>query len=181
MCAQVYSVSSFVHSRFANENSLPYMPPIYSIQLMSCSFKQKQIYTSGILYVRALATATERHAFALFLCSQRWIFVVSSWSLPPFFGSLQIWRWCTLMDKKRAEWIGEQVTVKHIFVEIKKTKRAREGHIMRRQDDWWTLRVASWVDSKGKRAWQGAVEGRVGGSDQEICGNNVALTSPEQG
>lgn len=41
-----------------------------------------------------------------------------------------------LRDKKRAEWIREQMGVKDILVKIKK-KWAGAGHIARRQDNHW--------------------------------------------
>ena len=57
----------------------------------------------------------------------------------------------TLRDKKRAEWIREQTRVKDILVEIKKKKWVWAGHVMRRQDNRWSLRVTEWIPREGKR------------------------------
>ena len=56
----------------------------------------------------------------------------------------------TLRDKKRAEWIREQTRVKDILVEIKKKKWTWAGHVMRRQDNRWSLRVTEWIP-RGRR------------------------------
>ncbi len=55
----------------------------------------------------------------------------------------------TLRDKKRAVWVREQTRVNDILVEIKK-KWAWAGHVMRRQDNRWSLRVTEWIPREGK-------------------------------
>ena len=58
----------------------------------------------------------------------------------------------TLRDKKRADWVREQTRVNDILVEIKKKKWAWAGHVMRREDNRWSLRVTDWIPREGKRS-----------------------------
>ena len=47
----------------------------------------------------------------------------------------------TLRERKRATWIRERTRIEDILVTIKKKKWAWAGHVMRRTDDGWTLRL----------------------------------------
>lgn len=46
----------------------------------------------------------------------------------------------TLRDGERATWIGEQARADDVVAEVKK-KRTWTGHVVRRTDNRWTIRV----------------------------------------
>ncbi len=48
---------------------------------------------------------------------------------------------CNMERQKRASWIREQTKVEDILVTIKNKKWTWAGHIMRRRDNRWTMRV----------------------------------------
>ena len=58
----------------------------------------------------------------------------------------------TLRDRKRATWIREKTRIEDILATIKKRKWAWAGHVMRRTDDRWTLRLTEWQPRDGKRS-----------------------------
>ena len=57
----------------------------------------------------------------------------------------------TLRDKKRASWIREQTKVEDILSTVKRRKWTWAGHVMRRTDNRWTVRVTEWHPRDGKR------------------------------
>ena len=58
----------------------------------------------------------------------------------------------TLRDRKRAVWIREQTGITDILVDIKWKKWSWAGHVMRRMDNRWTIRVTEWIPREGKRS-----------------------------
>ena len=57
----------------------------------------------------------------------------------------------SLRDRKRATWIREQTKVEDIMSTIKKKKWTWAGHVMRRDDNRWTVRLTEWIPRDGKR------------------------------
>ncbi len=57
----------------------------------------------------------------------------------------------TWRDKKRASWIREQTKVEDILMTIKNKKRTWSGHVMRRRDSKWTMKVTEWQPRNGRR------------------------------
>ena len=57
----------------------------------------------------------------------------------------------SLRDRKRATWIREQTKVDDILSTIKKKKWTWAGHVMRRDDNRWTVRLTEWIPRDGKR------------------------------
>ena len=58
----------------------------------------------------------------------------------------------TLRDRKRASWIREQTRVDDVIGTIKKKKWTWAGHVMRRRDNRWTVRLTEWQPRDGKRS-----------------------------
>ena len=58
----------------------------------------------------------------------------------------------TLRDRKRATWVREQTKVEDFLTTIKKKKWTWAGHIMRRTDNRWTIRITEWVPRDCKRS-----------------------------
>ena len=58
----------------------------------------------------------------------------------------------TLRDKKRATWIREKTKVEDITCNIKRKKWSWAGHLMRRTDDRWTVKVTKWQPRDGNRS-----------------------------
>ena len=58
----------------------------------------------------------------------------------------------TLRDRKRATWIREQTKVEDILTTVKKKKWTWAGHIMRRTDNRWAIRITEWVPRDCKRS-----------------------------
>ena len=58
----------------------------------------------------------------------------------------------SLKDRKRATWIREQTKIEDIISTIKKKKMDMAGHVMRRDDNRWTIRLTEWLPRDGKRS-----------------------------
>ena len=58
----------------------------------------------------------------------------------------------TLKDRKRATWIRMQTKVEDILATIKKKKWTWAGHVMRRSDNRWTLRITEWIPRESRRS-----------------------------
>ncbi len=56
----------------------------------------------------------------------------------------------TWRDRKRASWIREQMKVEDILMTIKNKKWTWAGHITRRRDNRWTMRVTEWQPRNGR-------------------------------
>ncbi len=67
----------------------------------------------------------------------------------------------TWRDKKRASWIREQTKVEDFLMTNKNKKWTWAGHIMRRHDNRWIMRVTEWQPRNGRRnqGRQSQVEG----------------------
>ncbi len=57
----------------------------------------------------------------------------------------------TWRDIKRASFIREQTKVEDILMTIENKKWTWAGHIMRRRDNRWTMRVTEWQPRNGRR------------------------------
>ena len=58
----------------------------------------------------------------------------------------------SLRDRKRVTWIRERTKVEDIVGNIKRKKWAWAGHVMRRTDNRWTVKVTEWQPRDGKRS-----------------------------
>ncbi len=56
----------------------------------------------------------------------------------------------TWRDKKRASWITEQTTVEDIIMISKNKKWTWEGHVLRRRDNRWSVRVTDFQPRNGR-------------------------------
>ncbi|MCL1440826.1 hypothetical protein, partial [Enterobacter hormaechei] len=86
----------------------------------------------------------------------------------------------TLRDKKRAEWVREQTGVKDTLVEIKRKKWTWAGHVMRRQDNRWSLRVTEWIPREGKRC-RGRQKVRWADEIKKFAGINWSQLAQDRG
>ncbi len=57
----------------------------------------------------------------------------------------------TWRDRKRASWIREQTKVEDILMTITNKEWTWTGHIMRRRDNRWTMRVTERQPRNGRR------------------------------
>ena len=55
-------------------------------------------------------------------------------------------------SKKRNDWIRNQTNVYDIIKSVRLKKSTQEGHLARRNDDRWTLRLTIWRPWLGKEA-----------------------------
>ena len=57
----------------------------------------------------------------------------------------------TLKDGKSTEWIRKQSGVTDIIRSIRESKHRWVGHVTRRRDNRWTIRVTEWISRGNKR------------------------------
>ena len=57
----------------------------------------------------------------------------------------------TLKDRKSTEWIRKQSGVTDIIRSIRESKHRWAGHVARRRDNRWTIRVTEWILRGNKR------------------------------
>lgn len=55
----------------------------------------------------------------------------------------------TVGDRERGTWIREKTRLEDIIVEIKRKKWTWTGHVVRRTDNRWTIRITEWIPRDG--------------------------------
>lgn len=75
----------------------------------------------------------------------------------------------TLRDRKKEVWIREETGITDILVDIKRKKFCWAGHVIRRMDHRWTIRVTEWMPREGKRS-QGRQKSRWGDDVRKFAG-----------
>ena len=86
----------------------------------------------------------------------------------------------TLRDRKRAVWIREQTGIADILVDIKRKKWSWAGHVMRRMDNRWTIRVTEWIPREGKRS-RGRQKTRWGDEVRKFAGASWNQLAQDRG
>ena len=51
----------------------------------------------------------------------------------------------TLKDRKSTNWIQKQSDMTDIVSSIRESKHRWAGHVVRRRDNGWTIRVTEWI------------------------------------
>ena len=57
----------------------------------------------------------------------------------------------TLKDRKSTEWIRKQSGLTDIIRSIRESKHRWAGHVARRRDNRWTIRITEWIPHGNKR------------------------------
>ena len=57
----------------------------------------------------------------------------------------------TLKDRKSTEWVRKQSGVTYIIRSIRESKHRWVGHVAKRRDNRWTIRVTEWIPRGNKR------------------------------
>ena len=77
-------------------------------------------------------------------------------------------------------WIREQTGIADILFDIKRTKWSWAGHVMRRMDNRWTIRVTEWIPREGKHS-RGRQKTRWGDEVRKFAGASWNTLAQDRG